>query len=295
MKLTQMRYFSAVCHLGSVTRAAEQLHISQPAITAAIQSLEQELGVLLLCRGRRALVPTPDGELFRKRCDGILSQVDALTEDFQELGRQRSTISVGIPPMVGFFLFPQIFADFTRMHPEIHMKLTEAGSETAREMVKDGTLELAIIAVGDAPPAALEAQLLIRTRMMFCVSRDHFLAGRDFVELTDVAREPLILFTSGHYHQQMLQSRFRSLDITPNVLFYSNQLLTIKSFLRKNLAGAFLLPQVIEPGETIAAIPVRPALSLNIAVVWRRDVFIPREARQFIRFMKSRFEGRELF
>ena len=290
MKLSQLRYFSAVCHLGSITQAAGQLHISQPAITAAIQALENELGVLLLSRGRRTLVPTPDGELFWKRCDGILADVDGLAADFQELSRQHNTISVGIPPMVGFFLFPQIFAEFTHSHPEIHMKLTEAGSETAKEMVKNGELELAIIALGDAPPASLEAQPLIRTQMMFCVSRENHLAGRRTVELPEIAREPLILFTSGHYHQEMLQSRFRSLGLTPNVLFHYNQLLTIKSFLRQNLAGAVLLPQVIEPGEAIAAMPVREPLALNIAVVWRRDVFITREARQFIRFMKSRFE-----
>ena len=60
----QLRYFSAVCHLGGVTRAAERLHVSQPAITAAIQNLEDELGLLLLSRGGRTLVPTLDGEAF---------------------------------------------------------------------------------------------------------------------------------------------------------------------------------------------------------------------------------------
>ena len=64
---------------------------------------------------------------------------------------------------------------------------------------------------------------------------------------------PLILFTSGYYHQTLLQTRFRDAGLTPNVLFSSNQLLTIKSFVRQNLAGAFLLPQVIEPGENIIA------------------------------------------
>ena len=74
------------------------------------------------------------------------------------------------------------------------------------------------------------------------------------------------------------------------MLFYSNQLLTIKSFVRQNLAGAFLLPQVIEPGGNIIALPVDPPLPLNIAVVWRRDVFLTREIRQFIHFMRTRFE-----
>lgn len=288
MKLSQMRYFSAACHLGGITQAAESLHVSQPAVTAAIQALEQELGVLLLSRGKRSVSPTPDGELFLRRCDGILAEVDSLSADFQELSRRHNTISVGIPPMVGVFLFPQIFAEFTCGHPEIHMKLTEVGSETAREMVKRGELELAIIAMGETLPASLDTQPLIQTQMMFCVGKDNPLARKEFVTLEEAAAEPLILFTSGYYHQALLQSRFRGAGLTPNVLFHSDQLLTIKSFLRKGLAGAFLLPQVIEPNEPIAALPVREPLLLNIAVVWRKDVFITREARQFIRFMKSR-------
>lgn len=152
MKLSQMRYFSAVCHLGGITRAAERLHISQPAVTAAIQSLEDELGVLLLSRGGRTLVPTPDGETFLARCDSILEEVDGLTADFQALSRRRTTLSVGVPPMVAFFLFPKIFAEFTGSHPEVRIRLTEAGSDTARDMVRSGQLDLAIIAMGETPP-----------------------------------------------------------------------------------------------------------------------------------------------
>ena len=192
--------------------------------------------------------------------------------------------------MVAFFLFPKIFAEFTGSHPEVRIRLTEAGSYTARDMVRSGQLDLAIIAMGETPPAALEAQLLLRTPMMYCTGPDTPMANRERAELRDIAAAPLILFTSGHYHQAQLQSRFRSAGLTPNVLFYSNQLLTIKSFIRQNLAGAFLLPQVIEPGEDIVALPVDPPLLLNIAVVWRRDVFLTRETRQFIHFMKSRFE-----
>ena len=112
------------------------------------------------------------------------------------------------------------------------------------------------------------------------------MARREKAELREIAMAPLILFTSGYYHQTLLQTRFRDAGLTPNVLFSSNQLLTIKSFVRQNLAGAFLLPQVIEPGENIIALPVDPPLPLNIAVVWRRDVFLTREIRQFIHFMR---------
>ena len=145
MKLMQLRYFSAVCHLGGVTRAAERLHVSQPAITAAIQNLEDELGLLLLSRGGRTLVPTLDGEAFLARCDGILTEVEGLTADFQARSQRRSTLSVGVPPMVAFFLFPKIFAEFTGSCPEVHIRLTEAGSDTARDMVDSCRLSLAAI------------------------------------------------------------------------------------------------------------------------------------------------------
>ena len=125
---------------------------------------------------------------------------------------------------------------------------------------------------------------------MYCTGYGTPMAGREKAELREIAMAPLILFTSGYYHQTLLQTRFRDAGLTPNVLFYSNQLLTIKSFVRQNLAGAFLLPQVIEPGENIIALPVDPPLPLNIAVVWRRDVFLTREIRQFIHFMRTRFE-----
>lgn len=290
MKLSQMRYFSAVCHLGTVTRAAERLHISQPAVTAAVQALENELGVLLLSRGGRSLVPTPDGEAFLQRCDAILADVDSLTADFQARSGLRHDLTVGMPPMTAYFLFPKIFAEFTGGHPEIRIRPTEVGSDTAREMVRSGELDLAIIAMGDTPPAALEAQMLLRSPMLYCTGPATPLAGRTSVTLADIAEAPLILFTGGHYHQALLQSRFRAAGLTPNVLFQSSQLLTIKSFIRQNLAGALLLPQVIEPGEAITALPVDPPVMLNIAVVWRRDVFLTRETRQFIHFMKTRFE-----
>ena len=97
MKLSQMRYFSAVCHAGNISRAAEELHISQPSVTTAIKALEDELGVSLLHRGNRAVTPTPDGERFLRRCDAILVEVDGLSEEYQELSRKHKTISVGIP------------------------------------------------------------------------------------------------------------------------------------------------------------------------------------------------------
>ena len=152
MKLSQMRYFSASCHAGNISRAAEELHIAQPSVTAAIKALEDELGVSLLHRGNRSVSPTPDGERFLHRCDQILAEVDSLTEEFAELSRKHRTINVGIPPMIGSILFPEIFHSFRAKHPDIVINPVELGSEAAREAVVNGELDLAVITMGEDLP-----------------------------------------------------------------------------------------------------------------------------------------------
>ena len=82
MKLTQMRYFAEVCQWGSITKAAERLFVSQPAVTSSIKTLEKEIGMPLLYRSKKRVVPTADGEIFLRRCRTILASVDSLVEDF---------------------------------------------------------------------------------------------------------------------------------------------------------------------------------------------------------------------
>lgn len=290
MKISQMRYFSEACHSGSITRAAENLHISQPAVTAAIKALEEELGVPLMHRGKKRVIPTGDGDLFLKRCDSILSDIDGLVDDFHLRSATHRAVTVGIPPMIGYFLFPQIFGEFRQKYPRTNIKLLEAGSETAKTMVKDGDLELAIITMGNVPPPALHAQIIIRTQLMYCVGNGHRLSGKSSITFQEIGNDPLILFSNAFYHSKLLEARFAKEEMEPNILFNSNQLMTIKGFVRNNIASAFLLPQIIEPGDNLIPLPVVPPLSLNVAVIWQKEAFVTKEAKQLIRFIHSRFE-----
>ena len=292
MKLSQMRYFSAVCHAGNISRAAEELHISQPSVTTSIKALEDELGVSLLHRGARAVVPTPDGERFLKRCDAILAEVDGLSAEYQELSRKHKTISVGIPPMIGSILFPEIFRSFRKRHPEIMISPVEIGSQAAKELVAEGELDLAVVTMGDELSSRLEAHRLTSYEMYYSVGPKHPLAGEKSVSLTQAARYPMILFSGGYYQKHLLDSSFRALGITPNILFHSNQLTTIKSFIRQDIASGFLMPQVVQKEDGILLLPVAEGLKLNVAVVWRKDDYLTKEAERFVSFCRRTFEAR---
>lgn len=291
MKLSQMRYFSASCHAGSISKAASELHISQPSITASIKALEDELGVALLHRSNRAVAPTPDGERFLARCDAILAEVDSLAEEFAEISRNHKLIHVGIPPMIGSVLFPEIFRSFRIRHPEIRINPVEIGSQAAKEAAVSGELDLAVITMGEDLPARLESLRLTSYEMMYCVGPGHPLAGRKTVSLKETAEYPMILFSGGYYQRTLLESSFRTLELTPEILFHSNQLTTIKSFIRENIASGFIMPQIIHEEDGILPIKVEEGLRLNVAVVWRKDDYLTKEARSFISFCRKTFEA----
>ena len=292
MKLSQMRYFSAVCHAGNISRAAEELHISQPSVTTSIKALEDELGVSLLHRGNRAVVPTPDGERFLQRCDAILTEIDELSDEFVELSKKHKTISVGIPPMIGSILFPEIFRSFRRRHPEIMINPVEIGSQAAKDGVTNGELDLAVVTMGDEVISRLEAHKLTSYDLEYCVGPKHPLAQEKSVSLTQTARYPMILFSGGYYQKHLLDSSFKALGPTPNILFHSNQLTTIKSFIRQDIASGFLMTQILQEEDGIIPIPVSEGLKLNVAVVWRKDDYLTSEAERFVSFCRRTFEAR---
>ena len=111
MELRQLEYFQMASRLKNITRAAERLRVSQPNITVAIKKLEAELGIQLFDRSQKQLSLTPEGTVFLGRVEVALRNIqDAVLEvnDYKQL--QKGTIKIGIPPMMGAYLFPKIFS-----------------------------------------------------------------------------------------------------------------------------------------------------------------------------------------
>lgn len=104
VELRQLKYFHLVTQLGSVTKAAEKLHIAQPAISIAIQKLEQEIGVQLFDRSQKYFVLTIEGHAFLQRIDDILNRLqDTIIEMNDYRQHRKGSIRIGIPPMLGAF------------------------------------------------------------------------------------------------------------------------------------------------------------------------------------------------
>ncbi len=127
MTLTQMRYFYEVCQWQNITKAAEHLHVSQPTISVAMQTLEAETGLNLFHREGRKLVVTPEGSKLLGKVNHILTQMDQLETEIQDMAHNRNHIRMALPLQIGTRFLPRILGDFRLAHPQIKLEIIGDG------------------------------------------------------------------------------------------------------------------------------------------------------------------------
>ena len=161
MELRQLEYLVAVAEEANFTRAAERIHVAQPAVSAQIQRLERELGQQLLDRSRRTVRLTAAGEAVLPYARAALAAVDDMhvaVEELTDLVRGAVTIGTVTSHSVDI---PQLLADFHADHPNVEITLSTDSSDNLIENVRTGQLDAAIVSVGpDECPDGLEVQVV---------------------------------------------------------------------------------------------------------------------------------------
>ena len=287
MELRQLEYFQMVSRLKNITRAAQRLRVSQPNITVAIKKLEAELGVQLFDRSQKQLTLTPEGKVFLKRIELALRNIeDAVLEvnDYKHL--QKGTIKIGIPPMMGAYLFPKVFSGFRHLHPNLDVLLYEEGSLTIREKLESDELDFGIIIVPESTPN-LNVLKMSRNQLMVCVSKNSPLADKDEITPADIADADLIMLKEGAYSREVVQSKLSALKISPRTVLESSQIVTIKGLVAHQVGIAFLLDFICENSHDIKAIPFYEPIFVNIGLAWKKEKYVSKAAQAFINFCKN--------
>ena len=287
MKLIQMQYFQSVCQYNSVSRAAEELHVSQPTISSAIRELEEEFGVQLFHRVKKRLILTQEGEHFLKKAGEILNMTVDLCQDMNSLGSQNNTIRLGVPPMIGTFLFPSMFKIFKPMYPEINLDIMEHGSRHTIELVEDESLDMAIVITNNLDTSRFNVIDILETQIVLCVSRTHPWAGLSHIGLESLDHEPLILLKEDSYQNAVLKQNFAAKKVQPNIIMYSNQLLTMEKFIENDIASALLFQDLVQDHTRIRGIPLSDPIYIHIGLIWKKGKNMHSSTSKFIEFTQS--------
>jgi DNA-binding transcriptional LysR family regulator len=197
MDLRQLEIFAKVAEMGSFSRAAEALHLTQPTVSEHIRALEDELGVRLLDRLGRGTATTRAGQLLLSYATRILAlsrEARQALEGYQ--GRMRGELVVGGSTIPGEYLLPAVIGRFREKFPEVSTTLVIGDSQAVVDWVADGRVELGVVGAR-LPQRGLEFHDLSPDEEVVVVPAGHPWQGRAQVTLEELSREPLIIRERG--------------------------------------------------------------------------------------------------
>jgi len=289
MELRQLLYAEAVARNGHFTRAAEELHVAQSALSQQIRKLEAELGVELFTRTTRRVELTPEGTAAIARARRVLAEVEGMRGDIDELqGLIRGRITVGVLPPVGGIDLPQLLARFQAEHPGIEVRLRGGVvSEFARFLEHD-ELDAAFCLLTGPMSASLETEPLGSEELVAALPPDHRLARRRRVSANDLAGTSLITPGAGSSLRDAADAFLADAEEQPRFSLESLDPFLIRGLVAQGF-GVALLPRSFTelPGPELALRPLRPQVRLGLSLVWRRDRHLPPAVRSFLDFVRD--------
>ncbi len=277
MELRVLRYFLEVAREGSVTRAAERLHISQPTLSKQLKDLEGELGKKLFVRGSHDIKLTDEGMLLRKRAEDILNMADKTLEEFKSLGEfTGGDVWVGCAESDGIKHLARCYMSLLKKYPGLRLHLQSGNSADVTERLDRGLLDFAII-VHEVDLSKYNYLILPATdRYGVLMRKDSPLAGKEAVRVDDLLDLPLICSRQGitEDYPKVFQEKMDSLRIVATFnLAYNASVLV-----REGVGYALTFDKLADtsPESELTFRPLMPPLETKMYMIWKKyQVFSP--------------------
>lgn len=218
MTLEQLRVFVAVAERQHVTRAAESLHLTQSAVSAAISNLEAQYGVALFHRIGRGIELTGEGRLFLEEARAVLARAAAAERTLSELGGlARGSLSIQASQTIASYWMPSRLVAFREAYPQIDIKLSVGNTLQVVKAVRDGVVEFGFVE-GKTDEPALELTTVDRDRLVIVVAPGHSWAGATHLRAKDLAEGEWVLREPGSGTRSEFEAALREANIAPERL-----------------------------------------------------------------------------
>lgn len=283
MELRQLEYFLMVSDLASFTRAAERLYVSQPAVTNAVRSLEEELEIQLLDRSQRKVTLTAEGKIFYRHIQNIMQGISTTLNEINDLkSHNRGHLTIGVTPLAGIASTSRLLSEFRAAYRNINISITEHDVGQLLELLHSDKLDFAFVFdLTEQERTRLNILPLACEELMVCCARRHALSRRNSITLAELTEESFILMESTCLFRQILVKHFEEADSMPPVCMEIAQVQLLKSLVAEN-AGISILPEsLIEHDGNLSAVPLTPSIYLHPSVVYKTDKLLSHAAQAF--------------
>lgn len=283
MELRVLHYFLAIAREENITKAAQMLHISQPALSRQMMQLEEELGVKLFLRSNHKIVLTEDGLLLKRRAQELLSLADKTRRDLlQKDAKLTGEIAIGMGEFLSTRELARAMVAFHNRHPMVHFRIYSGNADNVQDYIERGLLDLGVM----GEPVDIRkyefATMPVREKWGILVRKDSPLSQKEQIGPQDLAGISLVTGARG-FHKELsgwFGDCYDRLEIAAvgNLLY--NEAMLVESGM-----DAVLCIQLHCSYEDLQFIPLYPAVESSTALVWKKDAVFSRTTTAFIDFV----------
>jgi LysR family transcriptional regulator, transcription activator of glutamate synthase operon len=287
VELRQLRYAEAVARHRHFTRAAEELHVAQSALSQQVRRLEAELGAELFERTSRSVSPTEAGEAVTAGARRILAEVEGIRAEIEELrGLVRGRVSIGALLPAGPLDVPRLLARFAEAFPGIEVGLREGTAGDMLRYLAAGEVDAAFTLQAELPDD-LEVERMGEEELVAAFPPGSAPA-LDFAGARELSRYPLVSPRSDSAIAQAMVELFARAGEPLKVSLESGDPFLLRCLVSTGF-GASVLPRstIGRQGPPVEVRPLRPAIRLPVRLVWRRGRHRSPAARAFIEFARN--------
>jgi LysR family nitrogen assimilation transcriptional regulator len=278
MELRELRNFMRVARAGSVTRAAAELRLAQPALSRQIKKLEHELGVPLFSRHGRGVRLSAAGSLLLERAEAIAQLVHQTSEEIRdERSPTRGRMTLGVPPIGGRLVIPLFVERFQKAWPEVTLHMREGVTSSLQEWLVDKRIDIAMLhnpphlETLDITPVVLERMLVIGP------PKQHIKDGRHprSFRIRNLGELPLILPNMAHNNRRLVEQAAIEHGLRLRIKIEADSVTFAKALVEQGLGYTILtyaaVQEELAQGRLTAYPIVRPTLSTQVSLVTLRD------------------------
>jgi DNA-binding transcriptional LysR family regulator len=282
MDTESLAAFLEIADAGSFSGAAGRLHLSQPAISKRIATLEARLAARLFDRiGRRVLL-TEAGRTLLPYARRVREDLEDGRRALSHLAREvQGRLGIGTSHHIGLHRLPPLLKTFAHAHPDVDLDIQFMDSEIACQAVLAGKLELGIVTLPTAPLAGLESRKIWPDPLAVVVAPEHALARRRRVRLAELAHHPAVLPDEATYTHRIIKAELAKHGVHPRVRLATNYLETLKMLVGIGLGWSVLPRSMLDGSVRALAIPGF-APSRSLGAVWHQKRTLSAPARRLL-------------
>ena len=226
MDIRTMQYFLAVIREGTISAAAESLHVAQPSLSRQMKDLEEELGVTLFERGNRKITLTEEGQVLRRRAEELVRLMQLTQEEIAQVKhRLTGSIRIGAGESQAFRFFAETAATLLKEHPDVQLHITSGDTQDLMDELDNGLIDFALIFTEFDHERFRSIRLPAADRFGVLMRRDHPLALKAEIRLAELADFPIMISrASQSYWESAEESRNLKIFGTYNLIFNASLL-----------------------------------------------------------------------